>query len=400
MPRKYKQKRKTYRGFTLLEIVLTMGILSILLGIVLFAVNPSEQTSKAQDITVKAVTKDFIDANVQYYVAAKKLPWENNPDCHNELLRGGALVDLPSCVEELTKGGKLDEEYIDRAQLKDIYVNKCGDTAVLCYKPRTKEEYESGAATYTKFGVNNPGCPGKNGIDGECYWCKPVMEKASCSVNNPPTPTIEPTPTLVPTVVLTPTPTPIPDLVPGYRNDETKLFKTYAVFFYDHPGFPPTGAGWNIQFSLRPDFGGDYTQTHRSFATGSEHSHTSQAISWVKYRAITMKYSSYQSLAGQYPIYNSNCGKTVYYRVTNWYNPSATDKKEGPIYTGVIDCNTKVNVVDPPLSWYTVYDQLNGVQKQYHSSWDFNQSGAIDWTDYWLGAFSTKTRYGGWQPPE
>lgn len=228
------------------------------------------------------------------------------------------------------------------------------------------------------------------------------MEKANCSVSNPPTPTVAPTATAIPTPTLTPTPTIplIPQLVPGYQNDQTKLFRTYAVFFYDHPGFEPTSAGWNIQISLNPTFSGDYTQVNRSFATGSTHSHTSQAISWVKYRALTNKYTSYQSLAGQYPIYANNCGKTLYWRVANWYNPSATDKKEGPVYTDVIDCNTKVNVVDPPLSWYTVYDQLNGVQKQYHASWDFDQSGDIDWTDYWLGAHSTKTRYGGWQPPE
>jgi hypothetical protein len=86
--------------------------------------------------------------------------------------------------------------------------------------------------------------------------------------------------------------------------------------------------------------------------------------------------------------------------VANYYNPSATNQLVGPSYTGVIDCTTHVGVVDPPLSWYTVYNQWTGQQKQYDASWDFDGSGAIDWTDYWLGAFSTKTRYGGWQPPE
>lgn len=139
-------KKRTYRGFTLLEIVVVVGIISALLGIVIYAVNPFEQTSKAQDVSVKAVAKDFVDASMEYYVTAKAHPWDNNEDCRNELLRGGVLVDLPSCVEELSKGGKLSEEYLSRNQLKDIYASKCGDTAVLCYKPRTKEEYESASA--------------------------------------------------------------------------------------------------------------------------------------------------------------------------------------------------------------------------------------------------------------
>jgi prepilin-type N-terminal cleavage/methylation domain-containing protein len=383
--KRQRQDVKRRKGFTLIELLLVFGILTILFSITLIAINPLEQANRTNDIVARATAEDFIKANNFYYLEKKVLPWVGNTACSNEIALGGTLDIMPNCIEELTQVGVLKDKYIEQAGMREIRLNKCGDSAVICYHPKSKEEYAN--ATYDKFGVNRPGCPG-NSNSPECYWCKPVMNNATCTAQPSSTPT------------LTPTPTSIPNLVAGYANDQTKLFKTYAVFFFDYPGFPPTGAGWNIHLSLRSDFGGDYTQTNRSFATGSDNSHTSQAISWVTYRALTMKYAAYQSLAGQYSIYNSNCGKTVYYRVANWYNPSATDKKEGSTYTGVIDCITKVGVVDPPLSWYTVYDQLNNTQKQYDVSWDFDNNGVIDWTDYWLGAFSTKTRYGGWQTPE
>ena len=385
-----------HTGFTLIELLVVVGVLAILMGITLLAINPLEQSSRAKDVAVKATVQDFIAANSQYYVDEKQLPWLKNTECEDELSQGGPLSDMPSCITELLKTQRLSEDYAQKDEISEIHVTKCGDTAVLCYNPRSKVEAGDGQTKYTKFGVNDPGCPGANGGE-DCYWCKPVMNSPSCNMQVTPTPT----PTITPTPTVTPTPVPsFPQLVSGYANDETKLFRTYAVFFFDHPGFPPPPGAWSLHFSLRPDFGGDYTQTNRSFATSSDLALTSNAISYVAYRKITNKYVAFQSLAGQYPLYANNCGKPVYYRIANWYNPSATDKKEGPTYTGVIDCTTKVGIVDPPLSWYTVWDYATQKQKKYEPSWDFDNSNEIDWVDYWLGAFSTKIRYGGWQPPE
>lgn len=378
-----------HKGFTLIELLVVMGILLTLMSIAFIAINPLEQFSSAQDVAAKSITRDLANATASYFTENKLAPWDKNPHCAQELADGGPLSEMEECMNELTRGGKIHNEFMSNSALSQIEFSRCGSTAVMCYDPRSKVESESANAKYTKFGVNDPGCPGKKG-SGECYWCRPVIHTSDCNLGEVPTPS--------PSIV--PTPATYPQLVEGYENDETKLLRTYAVFLYDYPGFPPPPGGWSVHFSLQPDFSGDYTQTHRSFAVGSNYSHTVQSPSYVAYHKITDKYVAFQSLAGQYPIYSNNCGKTVYWRVANYYNESATDKKVGPTYTGVIDCTTQVGMVDPPLSWFTVYDQLNGVQKQYDGSWDFDDSGAIDWVDYWLGAFSTKFRAGGWQPPE
>lgn len=190
------------------------------------------------------------------------------------------------------------------------------------------------------------------------------------------------------------------NLVPGYAIDQSKFFQTYAVYFFDYPGFPPPPGGWDMWLSLNPDFSGDYTQTIRVFGIPDSYSQDAPLnVSYAALRSITSKYVGIASITN-YPMYNNNCGKTVYWRITNYYSDSATDKKVGPTYTGVIDCNTKVGVVDPPTSWYSVYNQVTNTQIKYDPNWDFDKNGKIDWTDYWLGTFSTKFRAGGWQPPE
>lgn len=180
MTKKRKSKRISL-GFTLMELLVVMGILAIIIGITLIAVNPAEQINKSSDIRRQAIATDFVKANVAYFATEKQLPWEKNEDCLNEINAGGSLAEMPNCLGELIGGGKLQEVVMENQEFEDVQVNQCGNTAVVCYNPRSKEQYEQ--ATYNKFGVNRPGCPGTNGTSSECYWCKPVMDTPSCEEN-------------------------------------------------------------------------------------------------------------------------------------------------------------------------------------------------------------------------
>lgn len=200
-----------------------------------------------------------------------------------------------------------------------------------------------------------------------------------------------------------PTPTPIPQVLPNYQNTETKLLRTIAVFFMDEPNFPPNGGSYNIQISKRADFGGDFTETYTYFGTISPPWWNPATESYIKFKQLVpSKMVGYNNFPHQNTVYSSSCGQTLYYRAANYYNKNDTsiEQKAGTVYSATVDCTTTVGVVDPPLSWYTVYDMTTNQQKYYESSWDFDQNGVIDYTDYWLGAFTTKFRSGGWQPPE
>jgi hypothetical protein len=404
------QKTKNTLGFTLVELVLVIGLLTVILTLTLVAINPREQLGQASDIKAKTIADDFIKSATMYLSASKKYPWEKNADCLGEMVTGQTLTDMPSCVHQLVGDPTLEAQYYSMPELKEIFINRCGDSAVLCYSPKSKIEYEDAETKYTKFGISDPGCAGHNRSSPDCYWCRPLGKSKDCLVNPTPTPvsmatptpipTVTPVPTSTPTPVPSPTPIPYLNLVPGYKIDDSKFFQTYAVYFFDYPGFPPPGGGWNTQVSLEPDFPQDYNKTLYSFGIPTTYGPEGPAnVSYLAYRKITNKYIGITSITS-YPLYTNNCGKTIYWRITNFYNPSTPNKLWGPTYTSTIDCTTKVGVVDPPLSWYTVFNQLTNTQKQYDAAWDFDHNGRIDWTDYWLGTFSTKFRAGGWQPPE
>lgn len=373
-------------GFTLVELLIVIGILLILFAFTLIFVNPLEKLDRTNDVAAEAVSNDFIKSNIGYLSKNKNYPWDTNPQCLNEIETGGALSEMTSCASELIQGGELDNSYNNNAQNKEIFAKKCGEKVVVCYHPRSKETFAN--AKYDKFGVVIPGCPGQG---NDCYWCKPLNNKGFC--------TGEPTPTTI-----APSPTTQPnnydDLVPGYAIDESKFFRTYAVYFFDYPGFPSVnGALWNMQISTSPDFTESFPDQINSYGIPSQYSQDAPLnISYEALRKITSKYVGFTSII-PYDYNNNHCGQTIYWRITNFYSPTATDKKYGQTYTSVIDCNTKVNAFDT-VSWYTVYDMLTYQQKMYDPKWDFDNSGEIDWIDYWLGAFSTKSRSGGWQPPE
>ncbi|MEO6508773.1 MAG: LamG domain-containing protein, partial [Patescibacteria group bacterium] len=75
-----------------------------------------------------------------------------------------------------------------------------------CYDPSSKVENTDAESRYTKFGVNQPGCPGQSD-DVECYWCRPLVNTPSCNLDGSPTPIPTANPSLP---VVIPTSTPIP----------------------------------------------------------------------------------------------------------------------------------------------------------------------------------------------
>lgn len=219
--------RNTKKGFTLIELMVVVGIFTVIMSIILIAINPREQISRASDMGTKMTAQDVIGSTISYFTDEKKLPWTNNKDCKAELDAGGYLADMPNCIDELL-GKDLGKDYLKKSELKEIYVNKCGNSAVLCYSPKSKIENQDAEARFSKFGVNQPGCPGKDKDSSiECYWCKPVLVTSSCTLPPPlaPTPTATPSATLTPTLAPTTTPSPTPTPIV-----EKKIYDTWNIY--------------------------------------------------------------------------------------------------------------------------------------------------------------------------
>jgi uncharacterized repeat protein (TIGR02543 family)/prepilin-type N-terminal cleavage/methylation domain-containing protein len=61
-------------GFTLLEIILVMGILAVLAGIVIIAINPSRQLAQARNVQRKSDLVEVNKALTQYFIDHKSFP--------------------------------------------------------------------------------------------------------------------------------------------------------------------------------------------------------------------------------------------------------------------------------------------------------------------------------------
>lgn len=65
---------KNKRGFTLIELLVVIAILSVLLVIVLVAINPAKQTKAARDTQRRADVLTILNAVNQYFVASGGFP--------------------------------------------------------------------------------------------------------------------------------------------------------------------------------------------------------------------------------------------------------------------------------------------------------------------------------------
>jgi prepilin-type N-terminal cleavage/methylation domain-containing protein len=399
------------KGFTLIELLVVIGILAVLVSIVLIAINPAEQLNRANDVSAKATASEFIKASMQEYTVSKSLPWDSDTACQTEMQSGETLADIPACIHALINDEKLESNFKESSNLNELHVTKCGKSAVICYSPKSKVEYEQAEAKYNKFGVSQPGCPGNGGSSEQCYWCRPIHNDPECLPDPTPTPTVLPTdaptvtPTLMPTATTAPanTPTPTPSyMVGGYRLDDTKLFQTYAVFFFDQPSF--VSSWYFVSVSTDPTFPNDYTKTDKYFAPASTPSMgTLTSPSHKAYVTFTNKLIAFQSLPYQWPFYK--CGVTLYWKVRDF--PTYTQDTE--VHTNIIDCSIKVGAFsatgEAPLNWYIYYPYIdaNGnvnPGQPYNSTMDANNDGKVDWFDYMIIAMNTKMRAGGWAPPE
>jgi type IV pilus assembly protein PilA len=98
-------KLKTARGFTLLEVLLVVGIIAVLAAIVIVAINPKRQMGQTRNAQRWSDVNTIINATYQYYIANGELPSSLTTSL-KEICKTGkdcsGLVDLDILTDDQT----------------------------------------------------------------------------------------------------------------------------------------------------------------------------------------------------------------------------------------------------------------------------------------------------------
>lgn len=149
-------------GFTMIELLIVMGILSVLAVGVLAAIDPVEQLNKSRDTGARSDSKNLLDAVERYYAVKELYPWGTG----SVPAFTSSIANLNSSITALTNSGELKTtfagriaKYISGAQGLMMYKVGNSDAVWVCFTPSSKSFTEE--ATSRCLAANRPaGYPG------------------------------------------------------------------------------------------------------------------------------------------------------------------------------------------------------------------------------------------------
>jgi len=179
------------KGFTLMELLIVIGVLGILAAGLLAAIDPFEQLKKARDANNRNASIELMNAFTRYYATHGEFPWNldtpvycNGVDASDDpgSISGGAVEaqSISACVAALENDGELKDDFLDNIST-DLYIASESDTNIrVCFAPEGKASRTdsltkwilTGAGPYT-ITEDDAGdtCPDPTGEAVNCLQC-------------------------------------------------------------------------------------------------------------------------------------------------------------------------------------------------------------------------------------
>lgn len=159
------------KGFTLVELLVVIGILGILAAGLLAAIDPIEQLNKGRDQNKQNIAVEYQTALLRYYATYGSMPWGTGAQTSTTL---AAITN--TITQTLVNAGELKPTF-NQAGSGDLsglilYGTSlaAGSETYVCFLPQSKSVR---TAPSTIFNAVNPptttGCPAT--ATSTCYFC-------------------------------------------------------------------------------------------------------------------------------------------------------------------------------------------------------------------------------------
>lgn len=186
-------------GFTLMELLIVIGVLGILAAGLLAAIDPFEQLKKARDTNNRSAAIEFLGSSQRYYATHGYLPWYKMTgavyDCTsatvdtlrttttaspwptvlvNKLGSTNHDAAMKTCVDNtLGVDGEIKATFFD-GLATTLYITSGSKTRVaVCFPPEGKSNRADGQTIYnvSTAGFVTDGCTTTQRDAGECVQC-------------------------------------------------------------------------------------------------------------------------------------------------------------------------------------------------------------------------------------